>query len=570
VRKLPLLLFASFVASSVYSDQTEAPKPPTFFSETIEVRVINVDVVVTKDGRPATGLAREDFELYENGKLQPIANFLELRGDDTPPATTAQTPAAPQTAAQRPADPRPRNVLVFLDATTVGPASRERVLKPAMKLLHDALRPNDRVMIVSWNPGLRVEQELTTDTTAAGATLERLIRTTSTGVIGDQELRLAEHEISTLPNDYAMNKDEKGVPEKPAITVGIERAERYANKVLFEQSQRVEGIKSVIESMRGLEGRNAMLLITKELSEQPALPIFEFLDTVKIGFENGNTYNALAESERFQHRELTREVADAANSSGVTLYPISAAGLGVEHDTLGADRLGQEAVTPTRLVKHHDEALMTLQDIAARTGGAALTNSNNFQLAFDTLLSDMTTYYSLGYRAEGRQQDVVRAIQVKLKRKGYNVRTRQNFVEKSLTAEMNDAVAANLLYPIARNDLNVTMMPAGSASTAADQQVVMPVFIKVPTSTLTLIPDGKDLVGQFSTYTAFMRADGRVSAVKRQQHQIRFPADSLKRRKEITVRYDLAVDDKTQGVSLGIMDDTSHATGFAMMKLPGA
>ncbi len=46
-----------------------APTQPTFFSETIEVRVINVDVVVTdKKGQPVTGLTRNDFDLYQNGQ----------------------------------------------------------------------------------------------------------------------------------------------------------------------------------------------------------------------------------------------------------------------------------------------------------------------------------------------------------------------------------------------------------------------------------------------------------------------------------------------------------------------
>jgi hypothetical protein len=115
----------------------------------------------------------------------------------------------------------------------------------------------------------------------------------------------------------------------------------------------------------------------------------------------------------------------------------------------------------------------------------------------------------------------------------------------------------------------VSLSKAGPPA-AADQQVVIPVYIRIPTSGLTLIPDGADLVGQFSSYTAFMRRDGKVSAVKHQQHQLRFPADSLKRRKEITVKYDLTIDDRTDDVSVGIMDDTSHVTGFARMQIKTA
>jgi hypothetical protein len=197
----------------------------------------------------------------------------------------------------------------------------------------------------------------------------------------------------------------------------------------------------------------------------------------------------------------------------------------------------------------------------------ALTHSNNFDLAFNTLTQDMISYYSLGYHTEGERKDAVRSIAVKLKKKGYTVRSRASFIERSLTTEMQDAVAANLLYPIAKNDLNVSMAKGGPPATSADQHIVMPVVIRIPTSNLTLIPDGTDLVGQFSSYTAFMRRDGRVSDVKRTQHQLRFPADSLKRRKEITVKYDLTIDDKTDGVSVGIMDDASHVTGFATLAI---
>ena len=157
-------------------------------------------------------------------------------------------------------------------------------------------------------------------------------------------------------------------------------------------------------------------------------------------------------------------------------------------------------------------------------------------------------------------------IQVKLKKRGFNVRTRNQFVEKTVASEMGDAVAANLFYPIVKNEMNVTMTP-GDATTSADKRVV-PVVVKIPMSALTLVPQGTDLVGSFSTFTAFRRDDGAVSEINRQQHQLRFPAESLKRRKEVTLKLDLTIDPKTEGVSIGVMDDASHAAGFAAAKLP--
>ena len=48
----------------------------TFF-ETVEVEVVNVEVVVTgPDGAPVQGLTREDFELLDDGKPVEMAELL--------------------------------------------------------------------------------------------------------------------------------------------------------------------------------------------------------------------------------------------------------------------------------------------------------------------------------------------------------------------------------------------------------------------------------------------------------------------------------------------------------------
>src|SRR5213075_1787676 len=100
---------------------------------------------------------------------------------------------------------------------------------------------------------------------------------------------------------------------------------------------------------------------------------------------------------------------------------------------------------------------------------------------------------------------------VKLRKKGYEVRSREAFVEKSLKSEMQDAVAANLFYPVSKNDLNISIARGAKPPAHTEQGFIVPVEVKVPTAGLTLIPEGTDLVGQFSSYTAFTHKDGKVS-----------------------------------------------------------
>src|SRR5216684_2270923 len=67
-------------------------------AESIEVRVVNVDVVVRdRAGKPVTGLTKADFEIFENGQRRGITNLSEVRVPTgrAVPSTTPTAPAQP-------------------------------------------------------------------------------------------------------------------------------------------------------------------------------------------------------------------------------------------------------------------------------------------------------------------------------------------------------------------------------------------------------------------------------------------------------------------------------------------
>jgi len=63
--------------------------------ESIEVRVVSVDVVVTdRAGNPVPNVTKDDFEILEENKPQTITNFAEIRVD----TTAVPAPSAPPVA----------------------------------------------------------------------------------------------------------------------------------------------------------------------------------------------------------------------------------------------------------------------------------------------------------------------------------------------------------------------------------------------------------------------------------------------------------------------------------------
>lgn len=566
MRKLPLLLIASMLSAlSAISQQPPQPAPASsFFSETIEVRVINVEAVVTdKKGQPVGGLTKDDFEVFENGQKQEITNFNEIRMPQGP--QTASTAAA-QPATEVPAEQRSRKVVLFIDNSGLRPHNRNRIL-PAMKtFMHKTLRPSDQVMIAFWNPGLDIRLPFTNDFAAADKILDDTAKQNALGAQFEIERRMMERQLVDAPKDYAMRQ------EKPPIDVGLSIVRVYATKQVHEQHEAVEAFKALLASMRGTEGRKAAVYITERLDENPGKAAFDFLDQIKDQYAGGQFASLDAEAQSYLDHELVPSITKIANSSGVTLYPMDAAGLAAETESMNASESGEAHYSqPQRMAFALRTTAVTMSSLANATGGWSLANSNNFDLAFNTIGNDLSSYYSLGFRASGTRQDAVRSLTVKLKNpRGLTIRTRREFIEKSLLSEMNDAVAAHLFFPIARNDLGIRMAAGEAKPSAEAEKVDIPVDVKIPTATLSLVPEGTDLTGHFSTYVAFVRKDGAVSKVTRQEQAVRFPAESLKRRKEITVRTTVTIDARTEGVSIGVMDDLSHVTGFAMVPLTPA
>src|SRR3954465_3781265 len=94
-------------------------------AESIEVRVVNVDIVVRdRAGKPVTGLTKADFEIFENGQKREISNLYEVRAPASPATPVAKTaaPAEPAPAeSEAPVEIRPRNIVMFVDNYSLQP-----------------------------------------------------------------------------------------------------------------------------------------------------------------------------------------------------------------------------------------------------------------------------------------------------------------------------------------------------------------------------------------------------------------------------------------------------------------
>src|SRR5437867_1431417 len=124
-----------------------AQQPIPRLGESIEVSIVNVDVFVTDaDGRRVQGLTKDDFQIFQDGKRQPITNFAEYRGGNLPPPAVGQP--APAEAQEPPR--QKRTMVIFVDRFSLPRFRSEPMFDAIRSFLHHVVRPGDAVSIVSW------------------------------------------------------------------------------------------------------------------------------------------------------------------------------------------------------------------------------------------------------------------------------------------------------------------------------------------------------------------------------------------------------------------------------------
>ena len=152
------------------------PKRPQIPSlgETIEVNIVNVDVVVTdKDGNRVRGLTKSDFTILEDGKPREISNFAEF-ASPLPDDEIADRPTVDSPPAQ------PRTVLLFIERDTkLPPFDAERFIDSLRDTVRNTIRRGDAAGVVIWADTGQVRVDFTDDVEKIDLVLEHAPRASS-------------------------------------------------------------------------------------------------------------------------------------------------------------------------------------------------------------------------------------------------------------------------------------------------------------------------------------------------------------------------------------------------------
>ena len=481
-----LALIAAMAAAPATAQQDDLP---AVFSEVIDVRVVNIEVVVTdRQGNRIHGLKASDFELLVDREPTPIDYFTEIQeglARETAEADVAGVPNLDPNA------PVGTSFLLFVDDFFSIARDRDRVLDRLEEDLSE-LGPADRVAAVAFD-GKTVTM-LTTWTnspTQLADALRQARRRRAHGLMRQAELRTNDQERSEQAELRAISNrfiEEGGlqVPEETMRSSLRGTELRYATTLETQLESSVLAAVATLRSFANRPGRKVMLLLAGGWPQSPALY------TVASGGISPEGLGAAADTRLMSLDDLYGPLVSAANLIGYTLYPVDVPGFrpafaldasaGFDGNAASDPSAGAGAFQERELLQHN-----TLQLLAHSTGGVPMINAGR-ETALADAVADTRSYYWLGFEPQRREDDAVHDVDVRLVGyPDYRVRSREGYVDMSRGSEVTMMVEGALLFgnPPSAKPLGVRF---GKPRRAGRGKIVVPVTVAIPLDEVTLLP----------------------------------------------------------------------------------
>jgi VWFA-related protein len=333
-------------------------------------RLVQVQVWVQDDqGRPVTGLHKEDFQVFDERKEQPLVSFAVENGTATPASFEGSINEGRDV--RDPANSHGYSV-ILIDWLNGGFFDRIRGDDALHKVL-ETYAPRQKIAVYALGtepPNVPHPLRLLFDFTDSPADLAGMVK--DPGVLPHPQIEEA--------------------PGKFDARAGSLRRAASAEEQLFDWNNR---ILDTLHALTDLAGRMARLPGRKSLI---------WLSTGFPDVVNRNVVMGMVGADANYLPEIEAVLA-RLNRENVTVYTVNTMGLA----TTGRSYNG------------------TLKHFAESTGGTAFSERNDLDMGLRTALDDMYAGYTLGFLAPEGTAPGLHRIQVRIRRPRIKLRFRESY-----------------------------------------------------------------------------------------------------------------------------------------------
>jgi len=421
--------------------QTPVDQPPVTFR--VEVNYVEVDAFITDaQGNPVTDLTAGEFEVLEDGKPQKVSAFSLVNI----PIERAERPLfagkAIEPDVQTNEHLEGRIYLLVLDDVHTDFTRTPRVKAAARRFIEQNFGTNDLAAVV-YTGRSDASQDFTNNPRLLIQAIEKFNgRKLRSGTIQ----RIESARVNPETNQLEPGDD-------------IDQMDRA-----FRARSVMNNVRKLAEFMAGVRGRRkAMLLIGEGIDYN----IFEATGVL------GSTASAVLLD--------TQDAIASATRGNVSIYAIDPRGLTVGDE----DLITQSSTVGDANIQSLQSELRLSQDslrvLATSTGGFAAVNRNDLNGAFDRIVAENSSYYMFGYYSMNERRDGrFRKIEVRVKRPGLRVRSRNGYFEArgrrpnaTPSTKVSPALAEAIGSPLPVNGVPIKVFAAAYKGTAPDAAVAL-------------------------------------------------------------------------------------------------
>jgi VWFA-related protein len=459
VRVLPAAGVALLLVAAAGLTAQQTPPSVTF---QVEVNYVDVDAIVTDEkGNFVTGLTRDDFEVFEDGKPQKVEMFsyVELPVEPSDRFAILGRPVGIDARSNaRPFDGRV--YVLVMDDVDISPLRTSIVKKSASEFIERHFGANDIASVVYTSGRPDATQDFTSNRQLLLAAIDKFVgRRLQSAAIEALEKHY-HREFTRLDRQDNEVDPSAGVTDtaSPISVLDLQREQR-ALAVL-------DTLRNLGEFLAGVRGRRKAVLLFSEGLEMPLSEIYSLHTPTDVGGAIRDAITAAARS------NVNFFALDPRGLIGMTTEFIELAGSGAPNVAMGV--FGSQNAQQGLLndMKLSQDSLRTL---AEETGGFAAVNQNMLGSAFGRIVDANSRYYVLGYYPPTAARDGrFHRIEVRAKRPGLRVSARRGYASPrgrtpaerrrdDETRRMREARrgAANNTSPELRDALNAPLQQSG-------------------------------------------------------------------------------------------------------------
>lgn len=392
----------------------------------VEVRLISIDIIVTKDGKFVKNLKRDDFELYEDGIKVPINSFELISFEERPIEASGEFEEKNVLSIPK------KKLAVLFDGINTWERNLKKGVEEIVEEITSLIKLGNEVMIFQLNRegGLEILQDFTIE--------EGLIKNAVSKALGS--VWKAGEDFEPFPRDW-----ERLTSAKDEYLNSQVEAYLFREKLNFEKT--LSGMLICLNMLKNLPGRKSILFISSGISDisssrMHSAPIqsdvggLKYINPREIwgGIDILDPFNVLGKKGFEDGEKAMSGIIQFANAHNISVYSL-VPGILTKSIFSGTTSERSDAGQMDTFNFMRNERLARLQNLMRLSEGTSaetLIGADTYSKFQQLIKTDLNNYYNISFYPQRKKADnEFHEIEVNVDRKGVDLRFRKGYADYS-------------------------------------------------------------------------------------------------------------------------------------------